>query len=412
MPRSMRTPGRVKPWTVMVFMKVDFMTHSYAMAGLRDMKRVGSSDDLNVVVQLDDSSFDSPERTLVTRGRSVSFGHFGPTSDTCDSRHVLQSFLEWAHETFPAKRYLLILKGHSYGLGFGSYPKEWLTVSDLRRVLGDFTKMRVGRRKLDLLGFSSCTRSYAEAAHELHDVVDFMVASQSDLPSRGWPYASVLREISRNPSIGTAELCRRITSHVAGSFRRRSVAVSALNLRQCPRLAARLKELTAALRAARRREVHRASINQAFSRTASTKRVRPLIDVFDLCANLSTRVDDRRVVGAARAVQRLVAPGGRFLFAHASRGHELQMLHGLSIFAPHVTEPEDWNALRIDPADYKNLQLMRETGWAQLVYDDNAASPVILRARSGRTIWQNIAVYSLPTRKETSPRHFARTGLR
>ena len=268
----MRTPGRVKPWTVMVFMKVDFMTHSYAMAGLRDMKRVGSNEHLNIVVQLNDSSFDSPERLLIARGRSLSFGHFGPTSDTCDSRNVLGSFLEWAHETFPARRYLLILKGHSYGLGFGSYPEEWLTVSDLRRVLGDFTKMRAGRRKLDLLGFSSCTTSYAEAAHELHEAVELMVAPQSDIPSRGWPYATVLREIRRNPVIGTAELCRRTASHVAGSFRRRNVAVSALNLRQCPMLAARLRTLVVALRAARRRAVHRSAIDQAFSSTASAGR--------------------------------------------------------------------------------------------------------------------------------------------
>jgi cysteine peptidase C11 family protein len=351
----------------MVLMKVDFMTHSYAEAGLKDMMRVGSGEHLNVVVQLDDSSFDAPERLLITRGRSVSFGHFGRNGEKCDSRAVVGRFLEWAQDRFPARRYLLILKGHSYGLGFGRYPKEWLTISELRKVLSNFKQTRPGHRKLDVLGFSSCTRSYAEAAYELHDAVHFMVAPQSDIPSRGWPYANVLREIRRHPSIGAAELSRRIPSYVVASFKRRNVAVSALNLSQCPVLAARLKELTDALRAAKRYDVHRASIDQAFSSTASMERVRPLIDMFDFCANLSTRVDDRLVVTAARAVQRLVAPGRRFLFAHASRGNQLRNLHGLGIFAPHVTTRKDWNALRIKAADYMNLKLMRATGWAELV---------------------------------------------
>jgi len=363
MVRPKRTARRVKPWTVMVLMKVDFMTHSYAMAGLRDMKRVGSDEHLNVVVQFDDSSFDPPERLLITRGGSVSFGHFGPSSDECDSRTVLRSFLEWTHQMFPARHYLLILKGHAYGLGFGRYPKEWLTVSDLQKVLSEFKKTRLGNPKLDLLGFSSCTRSYAEAAYELHKVVDFIVAPQSDIPSRGWPYARVLREIRRRPSIHPAELSRRIPSHVVASFKRRSVAISALNLAQCPALGAKLKALADALREAKRWNVHRTSIDRAFANTASTRRVRPLIDVFDLCANLVARVDDRLVVRAARAVQQLVAPNQRLLFAHASRGNELRKLHGLGILAPHVTARKDWNALKIGPTEYENLRLIRETGW-------------------------------------------------
>ena len=84
--------------------------------------------------------------------------------------------LRWTEARFPARRYLLILSGHSYGLGFGRYPNDWLTIPKLAKTLRRFSARHPKGRKLDLLGFSSCTMSHAEAAYELHDAVRVMVA--------------------------------------------------------------------------------------------------------------------------------------------------------------------------------------------------------------------------------------------
>jgi hypothetical protein len=358
----------MKPWTVIVYMKVDFWVESYADAGLKGMERVGSSKDLNIVVHLDQAGGDGIERLAVNKGASLSLGRFRRSRTRTRANVALGRLLRWTEARFPARRYLLILSGHSYGLGFGRYPDDWLTIPELAKTLRRFRARRPVGRKLDLLGFSSCTMSHAEAALELHDAVRIMVAPQTGLPLQGWPYERVLADIRRNPTIRPDELSRRIVSHIAERYSRRNLSLAALDLRESPALAASLERLTAALMAAIRQPAERRSIARAFLRAASVRRVRPLVDLFDLCAKLSACVDDAAVRHAAKATLRMLVRQRRpLLLAHSSRGKRLHNLRGLGVYAPQVTTPRDWRSLRFTKAGYRALRLVRTTGWMNLV---------------------------------------------
>src|SRR4029453_8437709 len=103
-------------------------------------------------------------------------------------------FLKWAKAAYPAKKFFLILWGHAYGLGFGRDHGDGLTLSELTATLGKFQTLR--KKPLELLGANACAMSYLEAAFELRQAVQYLVASQISVPFAGWPYDSILSQVN------------------------------------------------------------------------------------------------------------------------------------------------------------------------------------------------------------------------
>ncbi len=347
----------------MVFMQVELEQESYAARHIREMKRVGGAEGLNIVVQYRNFIRES-QRLVVSRGRAK--GEVTPDSPGGRGPKALGAFMRWAAQTYPARRYMLVLWGHSYGLRFGHDDRDAIQIDDLAKVLRTF-KRRRGDRRLDVLGFNSCTMSYAEAVYELRDGVDFMIAPQAAMPLAGWPYQTILAKISKRPSIRPAELGAAIVRDVVRSYKRRHVAMTMLDLRQGHTIGSGVGRLAAALARANRRRERRREIDAAFQETTSYKGVRPLVDLADLCANLEKHSRDRRVRRAAvGARQQLRARPGGLIRAHASRGRSLKRLHGIGIYARHVTGWDDWRSLRIGTDRYKNLDLNKLTQWGQV----------------------------------------------
>ena len=88
--------------------------------------------------------------------------------------------------TRKAKHNCLVLWGHAYGLGFGRFNHDPLTLKELREALSNFGK------QLDVLATNACTMSYIEAAYQLNEKVRYLVASQAFVPLTGLPYKRIL----------------------------------------------------------------------------------------------------------------------------------------------------------------------------------------------------------------------------
>lgn len=349
----------------MVFMNVAFEQVPFAARHVREMARVGSDERLNIVVQV--RNFIGNSERLFIRHKTVdSCASLGRRNPESRGPVALRAFLDWAAENFPAERYMLVLWGHSYGLRFGRDDRDALTVHRLGRTLKTFKRRRHGRN-LDILGFNSCTMSCAEAAYELSGAVDWMIAPQGDMPFAGWPYQTMLDQMRSNPSIQPVRLGSSVVRHFVKSYQRRHVALTLLDLRRGARLKTAIAELTAALDRASRRGKHRPDIENAFRNAASCKRVRPLIDLVDLCGHLKAVRGDRRLRRAAVKAMELVRVRSHGLVrAHASRGRTLERLHGVGIYAAHVTDKADWRTLNMRTDHYKGLELNQVTRWDTL----------------------------------------------
>jgi hypothetical protein len=210
-----RTPyDKLPPWTVMVYMAAGNTPEldAFAVRNLREMEN-GVNDNATVVVQINRAWPDTPQRYRIRPRRSregvseqVDRGEV-VSADMGDPR-TLSDFLHWAVAGYPAQQYLLVLWGHSYGLGFGRDHNDPLTLVDLKKALRSFQTHRTrlsrrsrsylqkSNRRLEILGTNACAMSYLEAAYELRNSAQFMVASQISVPFAGWPYDAILRKIT------------------------------------------------------------------------------------------------------------------------------------------------------------------------------------------------------------------------
>ena len=138
-PTPSQTAGTPPPvnWTVMVYMAAnrdDAETERAAIRDLRELQRVGSTEAVKVVVQLDRTWPGIPERYVVRegvseaapgpkRGRKGAAGQLksegGDWTSSGDLASI-SSFLEWGLDYHPANHYALVLWGHSFGLGFSA----------------------------------------------------------------------------------------------------------------------------------------------------------------------------------------------------------------------------------------------------------------------------------------------------
>ena len=381
---SMRVPAPEPPaqWTVMVYMAAvqdDLETEPAAIRDLRELERFGSTEAVKVVVQLDRRWPGIPERYVVRkktsepaseperkskRGTDQRTDQIGHRTSSGDLKS-LTSFLKWSCETYhPARQYLLVLWGHSFGLGFGRDHGDALTLQELHKALKIFVqnaRQELGDKNLDLLGANACAMSYVEAAYELRGAAEYLVAPETTMPFAGWPYATILDRLTPNRPgrRGSWRMHRqRVPAVLPGAERCPLAAAVCEGGRPAQRpLGARANAAGGAVESEDEEPVA-----GAFHDTAHGD-VRPLIDLFDLCQNLTNLAElkDTIVDTQAQRVRDLLKQNSGELIHLHKKDPDFEGLNGLGIYAPAVTSGADLKRLELDPAEYRKLALSQDT---------------------------------------------------
>jgi hypothetical protein len=207
-----------------------------------------------------------------------------------------------------------------------------------------------------------------ELAYQLREQARFMVASQFEVVVESWPYACILGEIRRQPSIGPELLGTRIVEHYISSVRSRcgpDVTLTLLDLSRLGDLAAPLRALAASVSTAL--DSRAGAVRTAFDSTAFLS-ARQFLDLPDLCARLGSAGISPEVTAAARQAQRALSEAIR---AHGTFGPGAEKLRGMSVYFRHVTGGED----TMFAAAYQSLAFAQDTGWHQLMKRYASASP-------------------------------------
>jgi hypothetical protein len=382
-----KKPSERKPWTVMLYMAAskNEKTEQAAIRDLRELEKVGTDDStLNVLVQIDRNWPGYAERYCVRKSFSeMCEGRRDEKNVNSGKPQVLRDFVAWGRSMFPADRYLLVLWGHSYGLGFGRDHGDPLTLTELAQSLDrdEVNKLLIernalaiaaNRKAVDILGANACAMCYAEAAYELKDAADFMVAPEISMPFQGWPYDRILNEIVDDSQIDSEGLGNKIVDQFKASFEEavdaQNVALTMLNLNTAGEIRPHLAKLTAALRKSiGRGNGVREQIGDAFLDTVHGD-VRPLIDLADLCRRLTAFPDTK-----ASAEEFLEFLQRDELVVRHEASQELEGLNGLGIFAPSVSGAAELMRLEFSKRMYKELKLLkdlRDPDWATFVYKD------------------------------------------
>ena len=228
---------QAKSWTFMVYMAGDNNLDPNGVVDLKEMKKIGSTDDVNIVAQFDRASKGS-KRYFLRKGGTVDADTVATLgkANTGDPKQLID-FITWGVKTYPAQHYIIVLWNHGQGwddtdiyagerfravrrLASGRI-RHALFRTPVRRVLKraandkttrailldddakDFldnleTKKvfaaakRLLKRKVDILGMDACLMSMAEVGYQVRGSVAYTVGSEETEPLNGWPYDAIL----------------------------------------------------------------------------------------------------------------------------------------------------------------------------------------------------------------------------
>lgn len=219
----------IKDITLMVFMnaKNDLSeSHLFGLVGkwaqkdLDEMKRVGSTDKVNVIVEIGEKGKGS-RRIKVLKSGMFSSGEEvylkDPKADMGSYKRVVD-FVRWAKQRFPAKRYILVLWNHGLGwidpnlsehtAGTGTTSKGILFDDDTKnyvrtRELGEIFR-EIGY--VDVVVFNACLMQMAEVAYEIKDYTSLIVGSEETMLAFGFDYEKFLKFLNANPNFSKREI--------------------------------------------------------------------------------------------------------------------------------------------------------------------------------------------------------------
>ncbi len=225
-------------WTVMLYQDADDkILEQDIFIDFNEAEKVGSSDRVNIVAQMDryiggfrgDGDWSDTRRFYLQQDNDLDninspYESIGEVD--MSNPQVLVDFVTWAIENYPADKYVLIMSDHGMG-----WPGGWTDPEPrnnprvnvpLARAIGDAMYLheidaalqtirdRTGVDALELVGMDACLMGHMEVFTALAPHARYAVASQEVEPAVGWAYTSFLGNLVNNPDVTGRELSQWI----------------------------------------------------------------------------------------------------------------------------------------------------------------------------------------------------------
>jgi hypothetical protein len=415
---SARTQAKATPadWNVLAYLAADNNLEGPLLGNLHAMERVGSRPgSVEILAQIDrapgydgsDGGWSGTRRYYVTRSAtprligSTLLADLGPTN-TGDPR-VLQDFVAFAAKRYPARATMLVLSNH--GSGFYVPPemlshsrfaraqrahaaprlrravfhasREWLLAPDPMRGIayddgsGDcldnrelkqvlFNAQRVLGRPVDVVGMDACLMTMLEVAYQLRDHARILVGSEEVEPGDGWPYDTVLGDLTARPAMTPAELATAVV-HRYGEYysgaRSAPATQSAIDLARLDDLVRAVDGLARTLLGALPSKNLEVALYTAWRR--SLRFFDNLyVDLHHFAANLARATSRSDVKRACAEVRGAIEAQPGPIIAARHCGPNLAAATGLSIYFPPFREPSIF---------YRELDFASRTRWADFL---------------------------------------------
>jgi hypothetical protein len=389
--------GNVKQWTVMVYMAGDNSLDPEGVQDLKEMKQVGSTDQVNVIAEFDRAAGHAAWRYYVRKGGVVTGDAVASLGEvnTGDPK-FLMDFIHWGIKNYPAQHYLLVLWNHGQGwddtdiyaderyrglrrLASGlirhalfrtpvraalnkartdkearailldDNAKDFLDNQEMKKVLADTAKLL--KRRLDILGMDACLMSMAEVGYQMRDSAAYTVGSEQTEPGEGWPYSTILGALTKNPAMTPKDVSEMIVQKYLDSYGNSDgVTYSACDLSMAGELASAVAALAKSLKASLANTASRQRILAVRNQTQSYE-VQDNIDLVDFCTLLAKAGAEPAVAKACQGVIKAVKSD--YVIAQGYKGAAVKHSNGLAIYFPTQS---------VSPL-YPGLDFSKKTGW-------------------------------------------------
>ncbi len=238
--QPVQSSGTGQKWTVMLYQDADDqILEQDIYLDLNEVERVGSSDQVQIVSQIDrfrgaftgDGNWTSTRRYHITKDNDLQRVNSELVEDMGELNmaegNTLTDFVAWAAQTYPADHYVLILSDHGMGWpgGFsdpapgGKDPSrvplnsvlsdDQLYMMELENTLADISqKTNIG--KFEIIGMDACLMGHLEVLSALEPYARYAVLSQETEPALGWAYTGFLQTLVDQPGMSGADLSKEI----------------------------------------------------------------------------------------------------------------------------------------------------------------------------------------------------------
>lgn len=348
-------------WTFMVYINGDNDLEDEALDDLNEMKSVGSSNRLNIIVQLDKYGDDDPGcwRYKVNYNE-LQLLQTLPEQDSGDP-NVLLDFVNWAMTNYPASRYVLVIwdhgggwrrkteeviKGVSYDYSSGTF----IDMIELDTVLSQIN------RPIHIIGMDACLMQMEEVAYQIIGKGYSLVASEEVIPGDGWPYNTILRELKNNPNMDILDFAEIIVVNYIGFYMgKREVTLSSRRL-WAREVGYAANDLARAIRSNREYwSTVRAIINTTQRYYSSDFK-----DLYDFARRLKEANVPSSIKNAAQAVMTAI---NNTVTVEGHIGSSVENSHGISIWLP------DASQFNSGKASYSRLAFAQNTEWDEMLDD-------------------------------------------
>jgi hypothetical protein len=228
-------------WLIMLYQDADDqILEQDIYVDLNEAERVGSSDRVHIVAQVDryrggyrgDGDWTATKRFYVTQDGDLQQVFSQQAADLGETNmsdgDTLVDFVTWAVETIPADKHVLIMSDHGMGwpggwsdpapggqgdpnIPLASRLGDELYLMELDQALEEI-RAQTGLEELELIGLDACLMGHLEVFSALAPHARYAVASQEVEPALGWAYAGFLKALNENPDMTGEELSRLIVS--------------------------------------------------------------------------------------------------------------------------------------------------------------------------------------------------------
>jgi hypothetical protein len=368
-------------WTFLVYMAGDNSLSEAGYEDLREMRKVGSTPEVNIVAQFDNAGEEATKRYYIKKEGEDAVESLGET-DSGDPK-VLNSFISWAVKKYPAERYALILWNHGGGwkpddldkaaknINAGHYnvrEATYLSSRPMKRALFNTTVKRilsetsykdraicsddisghsldtielgsilskakkVMGKPIDILGMDACLMSNLEVAYQASPYVRYIVSSEEEEPNQGWPYSENLQILVDKPDIPSSELAADLVKSYTDSYSKwgeMEATQSAFDLSKIKPATKAIDNLAKTLAA----HMPDASTEIWKSQKKAKKFAFSLWDISRFSAELQKQTSSDEIKQAAGQVVDIFKPGnGKVVLAESHTGSWYDQCCGASIY--------------------------------------------------------------------------------
>ncbi|PIS46846.1 MAG: hypothetical protein COT17_06470 [Elusimicrobia bacterium CG08_land_8_20_14_0_20_51_18] len=346
----------IKNWTVLIYVSARNNLALEALRDVNEMEAYGSTDGMNVVVELGRikgepifNPFASVQETVPPQNDWTGSRRFlikkdqdtetvtsavlqhAPDSDMGDWKHLTE-FITWGKTNFPAKRYLLIVGGHgsgwrgvkepaNKGISYDEISKRHISPAELAGAL----KSAGG---VDVYASDACLMQTFEVLYELRGAADYVVGSQETTPGGGYNYTLMLEKLSSaGEAASGAQAVLEAFSEFYGADKK-SVTISIASPAAADKVAAELDNFAGlVLNSPAEMKLYH---DKKFSlRNFEDESMRDLYQLMTLYYENSAAPEVKR---SAERIIRLIA--GELVTRNAAVGYKSKDANGVSIYFP------------------------------------------------------------------------------